>query len=50
MEAHNLNATDAALLILFQAYAQTFAPDSGLTFLLVAADERLVRTAQAEGL
>jgi predicted nucleic acid-binding protein len=50
MEAHNLNATDSALLILFQSYVQTFTPDSGMTFLLVAADERLVRTAQAEGL
>lgn len=50
MEAHNLNATDAALLTIFQFYIQTFAPDSGLTFLLVAADERMVRTAQLEGL
>jgi predicted nucleic acid-binding protein len=50
MEAHNLNATDAALLILFQSYIQTFAPDSGMTFLLVAADDRLVRTARTEGL
>lgn len=50
MEAHNLNATDAALLVLFQSYMQTFAPDSDTTFLLIAADERLVRTAQAEGL
>lgn len=50
METHNLNATDAALLVLFQSYIQSFAPGSGITFLLVAADERLVRTAQAEGL
>jgi len=50
MEAHNLNATDAALLTLFQSYIQTFPPDSGATFLLVAADERLVRTAKFEGL
>lgn len=50
MEKHNLNATDSALLILFQSYIQTFAPDSGVKFLLVAADERLVRTAQAEGI
>ena len=50
MEAHNLNSTDAALLILFKSYIQTFAPDSGTTFLLVAADERLVRTARAEGM
>ena len=50
METHNLNATDAALLVLFRSYVQFFAPDSGITFLLVAADERLVRTANAEGL
>ncbi len=50
MEAHNLNATDAALLILFQSYIQTFAPDSRTNFLLVAADERLVRAARLEGM
>ena len=49
METHNLNATDAALLVLFYSYSQSFAPGSGTTFLLVAADERLVRTAHAEG-
>jgi|SRR5579871_2396870 len=50
METHNLNATDAALLILYQSYIQTFASDSDIVFLLVAADERLIRTARAEGL
>lgn len=50
MEAHNLNATDSALLVLFQTYIQSFPADSGMTFLLVAADERLVRTAKSEGL
>ena len=50
MERHNLNATDSALLILFQSYVRTFTSDTGITFLLVAADERLVRTSQAEGL
>jgi uncharacterized protein len=50
MEAHNVNATDAALLVLFRAYLQTFPVNSGITFLLVASDERLVRTAHAEGL
>jgi len=50
MEAHNLNATDAALLTLFQAYIQTAAPTRDFTFVLVAADERLLRAARAEGL
>jgi hypothetical protein len=50
METHNLNATDAALLVLFRSYIHSFASDSGMTFLLVAADERLVRTAHAEGM
>lgn len=49
METHHLNATDAALLVLFQAYQDAMPTDAEVTFLLVAADIRLVRTAQAEG-
>ena len=49
VEKHNLNATDAALLILYRAYLQEIASDD-TTFLLIAADERMVRAAQAEGL
>ena len=44
------SSVDSALLTLFQSYIETFAPDSGMTFLLVASDEHLVRTAQAEGI
>jgi uncharacterized protein len=50
IEAHNLNSTDAALLILFQSYKATFASEDKVTFVLLAADERLVRTAIAEGI
>ena len=50
METHNLNATDAALLISFQSFIQTFAFDADAIFLVVAADERLVRTARALGM
>ena len=50
MEKHNLNSTDAALLIVFQSYIQSFALNSAAKFLLVAADDRLVRTAKAEGI
>ncbi len=49
METQNLNSTDAALLILFQSHIQTFAQNSDHIFLLVAADERIIRTARAEG-
>ena len=47
MRAHNLNATDAAILTVLVDYARS--PRS-LTCLLVAADQRLIRAAQAEGL
>ena len=50
MEAYNINSTDATLLTLFLRYKQTFTPDSGAVFVLVAADDRLVRAAEAEGL
>ena len=50
MKAHNINSTDATLLRLFLLYKQTFSPDSGVIFVLVAADDRLVRAAESEGL
>jgi uncharacterized protein len=49
METHHLNSTDAALLVLFQAYRDAMPPDEDIVFVVVAADARLVRTAQAEG-
>ena len=50
MEAHNINATDAALLTLFLRYISTYPTGSPMTFVLIAADQRLVRAAQAEGI
>ena len=50
MEAHNINATDAALLALFLRYTQSYAPANRPAFLLIAADQRLVRAAHSEGL
>lgn len=50
MEEHNLNATDSALLSLFQSFIKTFTHADEVVFLLVAADERLVRTARAIGI
>ena len=46
IQKHNLNSTDAALLATLLRYAQT----TGETCVLVAADGRFCRTAQAEGL
>lgn len=43
---HNINSVDAALLATLLRYAQT----SGETCVLVAADKRMLRAAQAEGL
>jgi predicted nucleic acid-binding protein len=48
MEAHNLNATDSALLSLFKGYVG--ANDSIDKHIIIAADDRLARAAQAEGL
>jgi len=47
MRRHNINSTDAAILTLLLAYAQT---PGALTCLLIAADKRLLRAAEAEGL
>ena len=46
MKKHNLNATDAAILVIFLRYVAA----SGLSAaVLVAADKRLIRAAQTEG-
>ncbi len=47
MRRHNINSTDAAILTLLLAYTQT---PGALTCLLIAADKRLLRAAEAEGL
>jgi hypothetical protein len=49
MEQHNVNASDAAILALFLRYRRALPPGApGCA--LVAADQRLVQAAQAEGL
>lgn len=47
MKRHNLNATDAAILALFLRYTRSVGSP---ICVLVAADKRLLRAAQAEGL
>lgn len=49
IERHNLNASDAAILITFLRYAQIEGA-SGNRCGLIAADRRLARAAEAEGL
>jgi hypothetical protein len=49
MEQHSVNATDAAILALFLRYQRALPPDAPRCA-LVAADQRLVLAAQAEGL
>jgi hypothetical protein len=46
MQAHHLNATDAAILTLLLEFSQS--PDAPLC-VLIASDQRLLRAAQAEG-
>ncbi|MHB1423239.1 MAG: type II toxin-antitoxin system VapC family toxin [Gemmataceae bacterium] len=48
IDRHNLNSTDASLLASFLSFAQ--AQPAGDACVLVAADQRLLRAAQAEGL
>lgn len=45
---HNLNATDAVLLTAYFEYARSLPPGSP-SCVLIAADQRLLRAAQAEG-
>ena len=47
MKKHNLNATDAAILVIFLRYVAAFGLTSAV---LIAADKRLIRAAQTEGL
>jgi predicted nucleic acid-binding protein len=49
MRKHNLNATDAAILTMLLDYVQSLPPVSRIC-VLVAADRRLLRAADAEGL
>ena len=49
VEVHNLNATDAGILVTYLRYARAQPPNSP-TIVLVAADTRLLRAADAEGL
>jgi predicted nucleic acid-binding protein len=49
VERHNVNTTDAALLATYLRYVQAQPPGAG-TSVLVAADQRLLRAAGAEGL
>lgn len=49
MKRHNLNSSDAVILALFLRYARQQAAES-VPCLLVAADQRLLRAAAAEGL
>jgi predicted nucleic acid-binding protein len=49
MEQHNVNATDAAILSVFLRYTQALPPAAPAS-LLVAADQRLLAAARAEGL
>ena len=48
-DTHNINSTDAAMLAAYLRYAE-FVSEDEPTCVLVAADARLLRAAQAEGL
>ncbi|HEV3257209.1 MAG TPA: type II toxin-antitoxin system VapC family toxin [Gemmataceae bacterium] len=48
IDRHNLNSADASILVSFLAFAQ--AQPATTVCILVAADQRLLRAAQAEGL
>lgn len=48
-DLHNINSTDAALLATYLRYAQALPPTAPRS-LLIAADRRLIRAAEAEGL
>jgi len=47
IDRHNLNSADASILVSFLSFAQA---QPAATFCIVAADQRLLRAAQAEGL
>jgi predicted nucleic acid-binding protein len=48
-DQHNLNSSDAAILMSYLRYVRT-QPPTAPTCLLIAADQRLIRAANAEGL
>jgi len=48
IDRHNLNSADASILMSFMGFARSQPVTT--TFILVAADQRLLRAAQAEGL
>ena len=48
IDRHNLNSADASILMSFLAFAQT--QPATTVCILVAADQRLLRAAKAEGL
>ncbi len=48
-DAHNINSTDAAMLAAYLRYAEFVSEDEPVC-VLVAADNRLIRAAEAEGL
>ena len=50
MESYNINSTDAALLTMFLRYKHSFGQGERPKFCLVAADERLIRAAEGEGI
>lgn len=50
MEQHNLNSTDSALLGMYSSFARSLNGDADQRFILVAADERLIRVSLALGL
>lgn len=49
MEAHNLNATDAAILAVFLRYAESL-PAPAPQCVMIACDHRLLSAARSEGL
>lgn len=50
IEKHNLNSVDAALLVTWMRYVRSLPLDERDSCILVTADQRLMRTAIAEGL
>ena len=49
MEQYNLNSTDAILVYMFEKYIQSGEPDDSFKFVLVSADERMLRAWRTRG-